>query len=97
MWINIYATHYLVYRAAWKLEQNLEAEKEIAAAKSKAGEVYRKSTALGHQILGAIGFTKESEMYLYHRSSMSDYLNFGDSDFHKEFIAKKLALDNTKS
>jgi alkylation response protein AidB-like acyl-CoA dehydrogenase len=97
MWINIYATHYLVYRAAWKLEQNLEAEKEIAAAKSKAGEVYRRSTALGHQILGAIGFTKESDMHLYHRSSMSDYLNFGDSDFQKEFIAKKLELDNIRS
>jgi len=92
MWLNIYATHHLVYKTAWKIQQAQPAEKEIAVAKSRAGEVYRRTTSLGHQIFGATGFTKEIDMHLYHRDAISSYLSFGDSNFHKEILARELGM-----
>jgi alkylation response protein AidB-like acyl-CoA dehydrogenase len=92
MWIDITGSRLLLYKAAWKVSEQISASKEIAMAKARVGDTYRRVTTLGHQIFAGIGFTMEHDMHLYHRRSMAGYLSFGDSDFQREKVARELGL-----
>jgi len=92
MWIDINGSRILLYRAAWRISQGLPARKEVAMAKARIGEAYRRVTILGHQIFGGIGFTTEHPMHLYHRRSIAGDAMFGDSDFQREMVARELGL-----
>lgn len=92
MWTEINGSRYLLYRAAWKISEGLPASMDAAMAKARIGEAYRRVTILGHQIFGAIGFTSEHDMHLYHRRSMSGDLLFGPAAFHREQVARELGL-----
>lgn len=92
MWIDINGSKFLLYKAAWKVSEQISAGMEIAMAKARVGNAYRRVTTLGHQIFGAIGFTMEHDMHLYHRRSMAGDQAFGDSDFQREKVARKLGL-----
>ena len=92
MWVDIIGTRNLVMKAAWKLATDQPADKEVGMAKARAGEVGRKATTVGHRIFGAIGFTMEHDLHLYHRRTVAWDLEFGDSDFHHEKIAQSLGL-----
>ena len=92
MWMDIHGSRYLVYQAAWKISEGMKAGKEVAMAKARVGEAYRRVTILGHQIFGGIGFTKEHDMHLYHKRSIVGDLNFGNADIHREKVACYLGL-----
>jgi len=92
MWVEICGSRNLLYKAAWMLSEGIPADKEVAMAKAKVGSACRRVTALGHQIFGAIGFTMEHPMHLYYRRAMAGELSFGDSEFHKECVARELGL-----
>ena len=92
MWTEINGSRYLLYRAAWKISEGLPASMDAAMAKARIGEAYRRVTILGHQIFGAIGFTSEHDMHLYHRRSMSGDLFFGPAAFHRAQVARELGL-----
>jgi len=92
MWLEILGTRNLVLKAAWKLSTDQPADKEVSMAKVRAGEMGRKATTVGHRIFGAIGFTMEHDLHLYHRRTVAGDLAFGDSDFHHEQVAKSLGL-----
>ncbi len=92
MWMDIHGSRYLVYQAAWKISQGMKAGKEVAMAKARVGEAYRRVTILGHQIFGGIGFTKEHDMYLYHKRSISGDLHSGHADIHRDKVAGFLDL-----
>ena len=92
MWIDINGSRFLLYKAAWKVSKQISAGMEIAMAKARVGDAYRRVTTLGHQIFGGIGFTMEHDMHLYHRRSMAGDQAFGDSDFQREKVARDLGL-----
>lgn len=92
MWTDINASRYLLYRAAWKISEGIPASMDVAMAKARIGEAYRRVTILGHQVFGAIGFTSEHDMHLYHRRSMSGDLFFGSAAFHRAQVARELGL-----
>ena len=92
MWTDINGSRYLLYKAAWKISEGIDAGMEVAMAKSRIGEAYRHVTILGHQIFGGIGFTKEHDMYLYHKRSITGDLNFGNTYFHRDRVARELGL-----
>lgn len=92
MWLDILGTRNLVLQAAWKLSTDQPADKEVSMAKVRAGEMGRKATTVCHRIFGAIGFTMEHDLHLYHRRTVAGDLAFGDSDFHHEQVAKSLGL-----
>lgn len=48
MWIDIHGSRYLLYKAAWKISEGIDADMEAAMAKARVGEAYRKVTILGH-------------------------------------------------
>lgn len=92
MWVDIIGTRTLIMKAAWKLATDQPADREVGMAKARAGEAGRKATFVGHRIFGAIGFTMEHDLHLYHRRTVAADLVFGDSDFHHEQVAKSLGL-----
>jgi len=82
MWADITGSRDLLYRTAWKITENLPAAQDAAMAKARVGKTYRRVTTLGHQIFGAIGFTEEHDMHLYHKRSIVMDLAFGSADHH---------------
>ena len=52
----------------------------------------RKRVQFEHRIFGAIGFTMEHDLHLYHRRALANDPILGNSDFHYEQIAGGLGL-----
>jgi alkylation response protein AidB-like acyl-CoA dehydrogenase len=92
MWVDLLGTRNLVLRAAWKLSTGEPADREVGMAKARAGEAGRRATTVGHRIFAGIGFTMEHDLHLYHRRTLAADLAFGDSDFHRERVARALGL-----
>ncbi len=89
---DVDGARYIAYEAIWRLSESLDADKEVSMAKAWVSDAYRRVCALGHQIHGGIGFTKEHDMQLYFRRAKAAELAFGDGDFHRELVAQKLGI-----
>ena len=48
--------------------------------------------ALGHQVVGGVGFMEEFDLQLYFKQAKSAQQQFGDADFHRERVAEKMGL-----
>ena len=89
---DVDGSRYISYEAIWRLSEGLDAAKEVSMAKAWVSDAYRRVCALGHQIHGGIGFTKEHDMQLFYRRAKAAELAFGDGDFHRELVAQKLGI-----
>ena len=89
---DVEGCRYITAQAAWRLSEGEPAEQDVAIAKSWVSEAYRRVCATGHQVHGAIGFTKEHNMQLYSRRAKEAELAFGDTDFHLETVARGIGL-----
>jgi alkylation response protein AidB-like acyl-CoA dehydrogenase len=92
MLTDIDISRYLTYEAAWKLDQGLPHSMEVAVAKAGVGDAYHRVVALGHQVIGGIGYTEDQDMHLYFNRAKAAELLFGGADFHRERIAQELGL-----
>ena len=90
MALAVDASRYLAYQAAWMLSEGLPCDMEVAAAKAWTSDSLKQVAALGHQVHGAIGFTLDHDMQLYSRRTKVAEVVFGDSDFHREAVARIL-------
>ncbi len=83
----------IVYYAAWTIMQN-DPEMTLAAsmAKSWCGETYKHATFDGVQIHGGIGYTWDHDMHLYLKRAKACEVTFGDSDYHREKVARILKV-----
>jgi alkylation response protein AidB-like acyl-CoA dehydrogenase len=82
----------ITYQAAWMLNEGLLCPKEVAMAKAWVSDAYRRVAALGHQVHGGIGFTKDHDMQLYFRRAKAGELAYGDADFQREVVAVELGM-----
>lgn len=89
---DVDGSKFITYEAAWMLSEGLPCTKEAAMAKAWTSEAYRRVVTLGHQVHGAIGFTKDHDMQLYFRRAKAAELAFGDADFHRERVAVEMGL-----
>jgi len=92
MWIEINGARLLTLRAASGIGKGVISAKDVAMAKAKAAEAFRRATIVGHQVFGAIGFTYEHDMHLYHRRSVTYDVMFGDQAFQRQRVATELGL-----
>ena len=69
----------LVHEAAWALSERRPSSRALAAmAKYCACDVFRRTTKLGHQVFGGIGFTLDIDMQLFlRRAKQLEVLWFG--------------------
>ena len=89
---DVDGARYITYKAAWELSEGLPATKSVAMAKAWVGDAYQRVTMLGQQVFGAIGFTMDHDMHLYYRRARAGAIAFGNSNFHREVVAKELGL-----
>ncbi len=80
------------YQAAWMLSQGLPCTKEVAIAKTWAGEACGRVIALAHQIHGAIGVTIDHDLHFYTTRTKAAEVTFGDADFYREIVAQEMGL-----
>ena len=92
MMMDVRGCRFLTYEAAWKLSEGLPCAMEIAMAKAWASEAYRRVTAVGEQIFGGVGFMEDHDMPLYFKRAKAAEVTLGDSNFHREMVARQLNL-----
>ena len=90
MAMDVEAAKVNTYHAAWLLSEGLPGSKTVSAAKAFVGEAFRRVGLLGHQIHGAIGFTKELDLELYIRRCKAAEVAFGNDNFHKKCLAEEI-------
>ena len=77
----------LTYEAAWARAAGKDARTLAAMAKMYACDVYRRTTKLGQQVYGGIGFTRDIDMQLYFRRAKQLELSWLDPRALEERIA----------
>jgi len=90
MAMDVEAAKVNTYHAAWLLNEGLPSTKIVSAAKAFVGEAFRRVGLLGHQVHGAIGFTKELDLELYIRRCKAAEVAFGNGNFHKKCLADEI-------
>jgi alkylation response protein AidB-like acyl-CoA dehydrogenase len=89
---NVESARPLLYRAAWALEQGLEAASEVAMAKTYVGDACLAVARKAHQVFGAIGYCEEHSLHRFHKRIIAARLDFGDGALHQETVARAIGL-----
>jgi len=90
--IDVDGSRFIAYQACWAISQGMPCDQQVSMAKAWVSDAYRRVVALGHQIYGGIGFTQDHDMQLYFRRAKAGEVLFGDGDYHREKLARLLAL-----
>lgn len=85
-----YSRSLMEWAAECVKENEADAPTAVAMAKSYCGDGVKFVTDSGVQLHGGIGFTWDHDMHLYFKRGRFDDTAFGDSNYQKEWIARKL-------
>lgn len=89
---NVEGARYMLYHAAWQLQEGQDAITAVAMAKAYANEACLWVARKGHQILGAISYCEEHPLHLFHKKIQAASLDFGDATLHYETVAQTIGL-----
>ncbi|HEX9463606.1 MAG TPA: acyl-CoA dehydrogenase family protein [Alphaproteobacteria bacterium] len=92
MQTEVDATRLLVLRAAWLVDNNKDALREITMAKLMAGENYAKVSNMGMQIMGGYGYNMEFDMQRHFRDARAATIAGGTSQMQRNLIANLMGL-----
>jgi len=81
---------YLVWKAAWQINSGSYSKRLGSMAKTRANSVYHRVCYQGMVMHGAIGWTEEMDIGLYHLRTRAMQTDGGGTDFHLERIAGEL-------
>ena len=86
--IEINAARWMVYNAAWMLDQGMDARTQIAMVKVHAAETLGRVVDRAVQVFGGMGFCKELPIERYYRDARIYRIFDGTSEIHRTVIAK---------
>ena len=86
--IEINAARWMVYQAAWMLDQGLDAREQIGMVKVYAAEMLGRVVDRAVQIFGGMGFCKELPIERYYRDARVYRIFDGTSEIHRSVVAK---------
>ena len=86
--IEINAARWMVYQAAWMLDQGLDARGQITMVKVHAAETLGRVVDRAVQIFGGMGFCKELPIERYYRDARIYRIFDGTSEIHRGVIAR---------
>ena len=86
--IEINAARWMVYHAAWLLDQGHDAREHIAMVKVHAAETLGRVVDRAVQVFGGMGFCKELPIERYYRDARIYRIFDGTSEIHRGVIAK---------
>lgn len=90
MLVDVEGLRFITYQAAWRLNEGLPADKEVAMAKAWVSQAFRRVVNSAHQVHGTIGFTEDHILHLYTKRARAHEFSFGDVNFHLEQLASRL-------
>ena len=85
-----YSRSLMEWAAECVKEDHPDVEMAVAMAKSYCGDSVKFVTDAGVQLHGGIGFTWDHDMHLYFKRCRYNDTAFGDGNYYKDLIAKKL-------
>jgi acyl-CoA dehydrogenase len=88
--IEINAARWMVYHAAWMLDQGFDAREQIAMVKVHAAETLGRVVDRAVQVFGGMGFCKELPIERYYRDARIYRIFDGTSEIHRGVIAKSV-------
>ncbi|MBI4638550.1 MAG: acyl-CoA/acyl-ACP dehydrogenase [Candidatus Rokubacteria bacterium] len=92
MLLEVENSHAATYYAAWALDAGAEdADLAPSVAKAYVSEAARKVCGEAIQVHGGIGFTWEYDLHLYFKRAKALEPMFGDADYHRELITRRVA------
>ncbi|MGH7392861.1 MAG: acyl-CoA dehydrogenase family protein [Candidatus Rokuibacteriota bacterium] len=92
MLLEVENSHSAVYYAAWAHDAGAEdADLAASVAKAYVGDAARKVCGESIQVHGGIGFTWEYDLHLYFKRAKALEAMYGDADFHRELIVRRVA------
>ena len=87
MLADLEAARCLTRQAAWLVSRGHHSSPEVSMAQAWTGEAFRRVTATAHQCHGAIGYTTELNLHLYHKRAIVSEMLLGGAAYHRERIA----------
>jgi acyl-CoA dehydrogenase len=87
---EIDAADYLTLAAAWRLDQNLDANREISQAKLYASEMLARVTDKAIQIFGGMGLMNELPLERLWRDARVERIWDGTSEIQRHIISREL-------
>ena len=88
--IEIWGAETLTYYAAWCLDEGLPARGMIAKAKAFAGDTIKRTTDIGSQIFGGIGYMEDMDNTLFLRRGKQYQLAMGDTGYWEDIVAEEI-------
>jgi alkylation response protein AidB-like acyl-CoA dehydrogenase len=82
----------LTNQALSRLHRDLDARRNVAAAKLHCAEMYKRTTLVAHQLHGAIGFMREGDLHLWSERAKEAELLGGSADLAAAWLASDLEL-----
>lgn len=90
---DVESARWLTWEAAWALEAGRpDADLAVATAKAYCGEAALRVARRGHQIMGALGYSEEHPLHLFHKRILAAHLDMGDTALHLETVARGIGL-----
>ena len=87
MLADVESARHLTRQAAWLVSNGQYDAAEVSMAQAWTAEAARRVTATAHQCHGAIGFTTELSLHLYHKRAIACEMLLGGAAYHHERIA----------
>jgi alkylation response protein AidB-like acyl-CoA dehydrogenase len=87
MLIDVEGSKFATYQAAWRINEGLDAAKEVAIAKAWVSQACKRVMASAHQVHGAIGFTEDHMLHYYTKRARAYEFSFGGADAQLEKLA----------
>lgn len=94
MAVDVLGSRLITYEAVVDLAGGLADVLTVSSAKAWVSEAYQRVCASGHQVHGAIGYTREHDLHFYLRHALAGSLAFGDADFHTGRVCRELGIPN---
>jgi alkylation response protein AidB-like acyl-CoA dehydrogenase len=90
---NVEGARYILYNAAWKMQEGGACSAEVAMAKAYISEACLWVARKAHQIFGAISYCEEHPLHLFHKRIQAGGVDFGDASLHFETVAQAIGLE----
>lgn len=74
------------YKAISALQKNQLAIREVSVAKAFTSEAYKDITIMAHQLWAGMGYSTESNLFLWSNRAKATELTFGTSMYHRKVI-----------
>jgi alkylation response protein AidB-like acyl-CoA dehydrogenase len=90
---DVESARWLTWEAEWKLATGRpDADAAVAAAKAYGGEAALRVARRAHQIMGAIGYSEEHPLHLFHKRILAASLDAGDPTQPLDAVARSIGL-----